>query len=111
MIPKPPIQCIMLRQKRSPCESPSMSAKMVAPVVVNPLMASKKASARGMRRCRMKGIMPMMEKSTQESVTTRKLSARVRCFSVLFFPIDFSVLPTAKAIRALVRNASPSSSA
>ena len=42
-IPKPPIHWVRLRQKRMPCGWLSMLSIMVAPVVVNPDMVSKKA--------------------------------------------------------------------
>ena len=40
-MPKPPIHCVMLRQKSRPWGSASTLSKMVAPVVVNPDMVSK----------------------------------------------------------------------
>ena len=42
-IPIPPIQCVMLRQKSMEWGSESMFVNMLAPVVVNPDMVSKKA--------------------------------------------------------------------
>mgnify|MGYP006892392117 CR=1 FL=1 len=35
-MPNPPIHCVMLRQKRSPWGSASISSRMVAPVLLNP---------------------------------------------------------------------------
>ena len=40
-MPKPPIHCVMLRQKSRPWVSLSTSSMMVAPVVVKPDMVSK----------------------------------------------------------------------
>ena len=42
-IPNPPIHCVRLRQKSIPCERDSISSSIVAPVVVNPDIVSKKA--------------------------------------------------------------------
>src|SRR3989344_3644642 len=46
IIPMPPIQCVMLLQRRIPWGSFSTDAKIVAPVVVKPDMASKYASTK-----------------------------------------------------------------
>ena len=43
-IPKPPIHCVIARQKRIPCGIDSMLFIMVAPVLLNPDIVSKKAS-------------------------------------------------------------------
>ncbi len=43
MIPIPPIQWVILRQNKTPFGILSMSLNMEAPVVVYPLMVSKKA--------------------------------------------------------------------
>ena len=43
IIPKPPIHWVILRQKRSPWGSDSMSSNMVAPVLLKPDIVSKKA--------------------------------------------------------------------
>ena len=43
-IPNPPIHCVILRQNKSPCGNDSILSKILAPVVVNPDMVSKKAS-------------------------------------------------------------------
>ncbi len=43
MIPMPPIHCVRLRQYRMPFDTPSISVRMDAPVVVMPDMVSKKA--------------------------------------------------------------------
>ena len=42
--PNPPIHCVILRQNKSPCGNDSILSKILAPVVVNPDMVSKKAS-------------------------------------------------------------------
>jgi hypothetical protein len=42
----PPIQCVRLLQKRIPIGRDSISVIIVAPVVVNPLVVSKKASVK-----------------------------------------------------------------
>ena len=70
-MPRPPIHCMSDRQNRMPWGSRSTSSMMVAPVVVNPDMVSKKASVRlVMLPCMMKGNMPKTENTTQASVTT-----------------------------------------
>ena len=43
-MPNPPIHCDRLLQKSSPWGSASMLLRIVAPVVVNPDIVSKKAS-------------------------------------------------------------------
>ena len=43
MIPRPPIQCSQIRQNNKLVGHPSISDRAVAPVVVNPDMASKNA--------------------------------------------------------------------
>ena len=43
IIPIPPIQCVVLRQNKTPSGIASISFKIDAPVVVYPLMVSKKA--------------------------------------------------------------------
>ena len=43
MIPIPPIQCVMLRQNKTPLGTTSISANTEDPVVVYPDMVSKKA--------------------------------------------------------------------
>ena len=45
MTPIPPIHCVIDRQKSRPFDVASMSAVTVAPVVVNPDIASNKASS------------------------------------------------------------------
>ena len=45
-IPIPPIQCVKLRQKSVACFKLSTSVKILDPVVVNPLTASKKQSTK-----------------------------------------------------------------
>ena len=44
MIPMPPSQCVTERHRSTPWGSDSMSVKTVAPVVVKPDIASKKAA-------------------------------------------------------------------
>ena len=62
-IPIPPIQCVMLLQKRMEWGSVSMLVKMLAPVVVNPDMVSKNACATfAVLPPIKKGSIPMMEK-------------------------------------------------
>ena len=43
-IPIPPSQLVMLRQNRIPLLQASISLRLVAPVVVNPLIISKNAA-------------------------------------------------------------------
>ena len=81
-IPKPPIHCVRLRQKSIPWERDSISSRIVAPVVVNPDMVSKKgigyrinASAKIKRKHAEKG------KNTHERVTTQYPSLRLILFS------------------------------
>ena len=45
-IPKPPIQWVSVRQNRMPWGKISTSSMIVAPVVVNPDIVSKKASVK-----------------------------------------------------------------
>ena len=40
-IPKPPIHCVIVRQKSRPCGRISTSSRMLQPVVVKPEMVSK----------------------------------------------------------------------
>ena len=62
-IPIPPIQCVMLRQKRMEWGSASMFVKILAPVVVNPDIVSKNAWATlDVLPPIRKGSIPMMEK-------------------------------------------------
>ena len=71
MIPMPPIHCMSERQKRMPWGRHSTSSRMVAPVVVNPDIVSKKASVRlVMLPWMRKGNMPNSEKMTHTAVTT-----------------------------------------
>ena len=77
-MPMPPSQCVRLRQNSTPCGSDSMSVRMLAPVVVNPDMVSKKASVNeGMLPERMKGRLPKRAAPSQPKVTTAKLSRTV----------------------------------
>ena len=70
-IPSPPTHCDRVRQKRSAWGSRSTSFTMVAPVVVNPDMASKYASVKLVMYPLMRnGSAPMSEKTTQVSDTT-----------------------------------------
>ena len=70
IIPKPPIQCVILRQSSKLLGKTSMSFRMVAPVVVNPDIVSKKASANhGMFPLSQYGISPMNENIIQVKVT------------------------------------------
>ncbi len=46
MIPIPPSQCVNERQNRMPWGRASMSVKIVAPVVVKPLIDSKTAATK-----------------------------------------------------------------
>ena len=45
-IPTPPSHCVVARQSRRPCGMASMSSRIVAPVVVRPLIASKKQAVK-----------------------------------------------------------------
>ena len=73
----------------------SMSEMQVAPVVVNPLIVSKKALATSMRSIMMKGIIPMSEKTTHDRETIRKLSALlILWFSLFLSPNHLQVRPT-----------------
>ena len=93
--PKPPIHCVTLRQNKSAWVMLSMSEMQVAPVVVNPLIVSKKALDRSMFRIMMNGIIPMIEKTTHERDTIRKLSALlILWFSLFLFPNHLHVSPT-----------------
>jgi len=44
MMPRPPSQCVRLRQRSTPCGRASMSSTTVAPVPVKPDMLSKTPS-------------------------------------------------------------------
>ena len=46
MIPIPPSQWVMARHRRRLCGTASISVRIVAPVVVNPDIDSKKASVK-----------------------------------------------------------------
>lgn len=71
-MPMPPSQWLMLRQNSREWVRPSTSAKAVEPVVVKPLMASKKATdGRSVAPLMRKGIMPTMENTAHVSDTTR----------------------------------------
>ena len=68
--PIPPIKWAKLRQKRSECVKTLTSGKMVAPVVVNPELISKKASMMlGICPDKTKGSAPKKDQSTQQSAT------------------------------------------
>ena len=70
MMPKPPNHCITLRQNSMPCGCESMLFMIVAPVVVNPDIDSKKASVTlSMAPVKMNGSMPNTAKSTHATVT------------------------------------------
>ena len=70
MMPMPPIQCVILRQKRTPWGTASTSRRMDAPVVVKPDMVSKKALVKsGIAPESMKGSVPNRENSSQAKVT------------------------------------------
>ena len=79
----------------------SMSLMHVAPVVVNPLIVSKKALAISISLSIMKGIIPSAENTTHESATTRKLSDRVMWVSPRVSPTHLHRAPTPKQMRAV----------
>ena len=109
-MPRPPIHCVLARQKRVAWVIESMSVMTVAPIVVKPLMVSKKAEATSMRMKRMKGSMPMSEKTTHERATTIKESAREKCSSALRRPRSRHVPPTVQLTKAERRKAHQSGS-
>ena len=82
MIPNPPIHWVSERQMSMPLLHRSTSRITVAPVVVNPDIASKKASLTlsGVSQ-RMKGNMPNSEKTIH---TIEASSMPSRRFSILF---------------------------
>ena len=81
-MPRPPIHCVKARQKSRHLGRVSISLMQVAPVVVKPLMVSKKALERFMSVRHRYGTMPTTENTIHESATMRKLSARrIRLFS------------------------------
>ena len=51
-IPKPPTQCVIIRQKSIECGRASISSRIVDPVVEKPDIVSKKASVKS-------GIVPL----------------------------------------------------
>ncbi|CDC70217.1 putative uncharacterized protein [Candidatus Colimorpha enterica] len=68
--PIPPIQCVKLRQKSAPWLSASTSSSTEAPVVVNPLTVSKKASTNdGISRLMTNGSAPAADMSIHASAT------------------------------------------
>ena len=71
-MPKPPRKCISERQKRMEWGSVSILPSAVAPVVVKPETASKKASERRpVEHPRMNGSDPMMVNMTHVAATER----------------------------------------
>lgn len=80
MIPKPPSQCIQLRQNKRLIGSPSISANAVAPVVVKPDIASKKAPAGSNVPVKTKGSAEKRAAITQDSTTVRIPSRFVNSF-------------------------------
>ena len=70
-IPKPPTQCVIIRQKSIDLGNDSISCNIVAPVVVKPDIVSKKASVKPvMLSVSIYGSVPKSEKTTQHIVTT-----------------------------------------
>ena len=71
-MPMPPSQCVMLRQNRMEGVSASMLESNVAPVVVNPLMASKLESRRLWKvPSTRNGVPPSKAANVHASVTER----------------------------------------
>ncbi len=74
-IPMPPIQLVKLRQKIILWSRPSISSKIVAPVVVKPLTVSKKASTTlVVVPLNKKGSIPIKEMESQPKKTIAKPS-------------------------------------
>jgi hypothetical protein len=70
-IPKPPTQCVIIRQNSNERGKDSMSVKIVAPVVENPDIVSKKASVKsGIYPLSKYGNVPNRENIIQHRVTT-----------------------------------------
>ena len=71
-IPRPPIQCMKLRQKSMLWGRASTSGIAVNPVAVNPDMASKRAAPKLLQWPSIrKGIVPSSENTTHVRLTTR----------------------------------------
>ena len=84
MTPIPPNHCVIARQNNIARPSRSKSVKMVAPVVVNPDIDSKKASM-GRRPAHTYGIAPRLATNNHVPETTASASIRRR-FSADSFP-------------------------
>ena len=78
MIPRPPIQWVRLRHMSRPCGRPSISAKIVAPVVVKPDAASKTASVTEAVDVSTNGSPPAKLATIQQMPTTANPSRKVR---------------------------------
>jgi hypothetical protein len=102
MNPMPPSHWVRARQKRMLGGSASMLMRMVAPVVVKPLIVSKTASrTEGMAPLRRKGRAPNMAKAPQPKVTTANPSRTER--SLRLRQVFSSVPPRATQTRAETR--------
>ena len=70
MMAKPPIHCVMLRHSRMSFGTVSMQGRMVAPVVVKPDSASKKASVKlGTLLLSRYGMAPKSDNTSHEMQT------------------------------------------
>jgi hypothetical protein len=79
----------------------SISSIHVAPVVVKPLIVSKKALGKSIFAIRRNGTIPINEKIIQESATTKKLSARVKRTECSRSPKYLKMEPNTKAKTAV----------
>ena len=110
-IPSPPIHCVSERQNRRAWVMESISVMTVAPVVVKPDIVSKKALAISIFCIRINGIMPITENITQERVTIKNESARVkRLLSLSILLRRMHILPMTKLMDAERRYAHQSCS-
>ena len=109
-IPRPPIHCVKARQKSKLFGKTSISLMQVAPVVVKPLIVSKKALATSMSVWQRYGTMPTIEKIIQERETMRKLSARRIRFCSPLRLMKTHNAPTAIAPSAVSRKLTHASS-
>lgn len=76
-MPMPPSHCLMERQNSMEGLSASISGSRVAPVVVNPLIASKVESMGLVKVPSMRyGVPPIREASTQAKVTESSMFLR-----------------------------------
>ena len=105
MIPRPPIHCIRLRQMMMPWLRWLTRFMTVAPVVVKPDMASKKASEMDNGSCsmNMKGIMPNAENTIHTMAVSRNPS-RLPILVLRGFMPNIIPKPVTKVMPLVTRN-------